>query len=65
MMYSKKVMDHFTNPRNVAVAEALDGLPAIKMHCSALAEEVIHLAINDYRSNAGLEAWDYKKHDNN
>jgi nitrogen fixation protein NifU and related proteins len=133
MMYSEKVMDHFTNPRNVgeiedasgigevgnaqcgdimkvylkvenniiidakfktfgcgsaiasssmatelikgksvddawtltnqAVAEALDGLPAIKMHCSVLAEEAIHKAINDYRSKAGLEVWDYKEHD--
>ena len=33
---------------NKAVAEALDGLPPIKMHCSMLAEEAIHAAINDY-----------------
>ena len=32
---------------NKAVAEALDGLPPIKMHCSVLAEEAIHAAIND------------------
>lgn len=118
MLYSEKVMDHFTNPRNVgviedadgigevgnakcgdimkiylkiqnniitdvkfntfgcgsaiasssmatelikgkpisealqltnkAVAEALDGLPAHKMHCSVLAEEAIKEAIKDY-----------------
>ena len=118
MLYSKKVMDHFTNPRNVgtiedadgigevgnakcgdimkiylkiedniitdakfntfgcgsaiasssmatelikgkpipealqltnkAVAEALDGLPAHKIHCSVLAEEAIKAAIKDY-----------------
>jgi nitrogen fixation NifU-like protein len=33
---------------NQAVAEALDGLPKIKMHCSVLAEEAILAAINDY-----------------
>lgn len=35
---------------NKAVAEALDGLPPIKMHCSVLAEEGIRAAIEDYRS---------------
>ena len=48
---------------NKAVAEALDGLPPVKMHCSVLAEEAIHKAINDYRKNAGLELWDFEKHD--
>ena len=33
---------------NKAVAEALDGLPAYKMHCSVLAEEAIKKAIDDY-----------------
>ena len=33
---------------NKAVAEALDGLPAHKMHCSVLAEEAIKSAIEDY-----------------
>ena len=33
---------------NKAVAEALDGLPAYKMHCSVLAEEAIKSAIKDY-----------------
>ncbi len=33
---------------NKAVAEALDGLPKIKMHCSVLAEEAIKKAIEDY-----------------
>lgn len=42
---------------NSAVAEALDGLPPIKMHCSVLAEEAIHAAINDYRHRQGLEPW--------
>ena len=35
---------------NKAVAEALDGLPAYKMHCSVLAEEAIHAALDDYHS---------------
>ena len=35
---------------NKAVAEALDGLPDYKMHCSVLAEEVIQAALEDYRS---------------
>ncbi len=35
---------------NKAVAEALDGLPDYKMHCSVLAEEAIQAAIDDYKS---------------
>ena len=35
---------------NKAVAEALDGLPAHKMHCSVLAEEAIQNALEDYKS---------------
>ena len=34
---------------NKAVAEALDGLPAHKMHCSVLAEEAIQAALEDYK----------------
>lgn len=33
---------------NAAVAEALGGLPSVKMHCSVLAEQAIRNAINDY-----------------
>lgn len=35
---------------NKAVTEALDGLPAHKLHCSVLAEEAIKAAVNDYYS---------------
>ena len=35
---------------NKAVAEALDGLPEYKMHCSVLAEEAIEAALKDYQS---------------
>ena len=38
---------------NKAVAEALDGLPDYKMHCSVLAEEAIHSAIEDYYKKSG------------
>jgi nitrogen fixation NifU-like protein len=36
---------------NKAVAEALGGLPSIKMHCSVLAEEALKSAIDDYSKN--------------
>ena len=38
---------------NKAVAEALDGLPDYKMHCSVLAEEAIQSALEDYWSRTG------------
>jgi len=37
---------------NRAVAEALDGLPPIKMHCSVLAEEALKSAIDNYLNNS-------------
>ena len=40
---------------NKAVAEALDGLPAHKMHCSVLAEEAIKSAIDDYNNRKNGE----------
>ena len=48
-----KTIDEALKVTNMAVAEALDGLPPIKMHCSTLAEEAIHAAIANYRENEG------------
>jgi nitrogen fixation NifU-like protein len=53
-----KTMEEAWRLSNDAVAEALDGLPPIKMHCSLLAEEAIHMAINDYRLKQGLTEWE-------
>ena len=39
---------------NRAVAEALDGLPAHKLHCSVLAEEAIKKALQDYYERNGM-----------
>lgn len=39
---------------NAAVAEALDGLPAYKMHCSVLAEEAIKAVLGDWYRRQGL-----------
>ncbi len=39
---------------NKAVAEALDGLPAHKMHCSVLAEEAVRAAVKDYYDRNGI-----------
>ena len=44
-----KTLDEALALTNKAVAEALDGLPPVKMHCSVLAEEAIHAAIKDYK----------------
>jgi len=45
-----KTIEEALKLTNKAVAEALDGLPPVKMHCSMLAEEAIHAAIEDYRA---------------
>lgn len=44
-----KSLDEALTLSNQAVIEALDGLPAIKKHCSVLAEEAIKAAIDDYK----------------
>ncbi len=40
---------------NKAVTEALDGLPAHKLHCSVLAEEAIKTAVKNYYDNNGID----------
>lgn len=47
-MVKGKTLEEALKLTNKAVAEALDGLPAVKMHCSLLAEEAIKAAIEDY-----------------
>ncbi|MBR4344149.1 MAG: Fe-S cluster assembly scaffold protein NifU [Lachnospiraceae bacterium] len=47
-MIKGKPVSEAMNLTNKAVAEALDGLPDYKMHCSVLAEEAIKSALDDY-----------------
>ena len=39
---------------NKAVVEALDGLPAVKVHCSVLAEQAVRAAVKDYYDRKGI-----------
>jgi len=43
-----KTIEEAKTVSNAAVAEALGGLPPVKMHCSVLAEEALHSALEDY-----------------
>jgi len=49
-----RTLDEALRITNKAVAEALDGLPPQKMHCSNLAEEAIRAAIEDYMVKNGM-----------
>ena len=53
-----KPVDEALTLTNKAVVEALDGLPAHKIHCSVLAEEAIKKALQDYYDKNGI---DYEK----
>lgn len=48
-MVKGKSVDEALALTNKAVAEALDGLPPVKVHCSMLAEQAIHAAVEDYQ----------------
>ncbi len=54
LIKGKKIEDAM-NLTNKAVVEALDGLPAVKLHCSVLAEEAIKAALNDYYTKKGIK----------
>jgi nitrogen fixation protein NifU and related proteins len=48
-MIKNRTIEEASKVTNEAVAEALDGLPPNKMHCSVLAQEAIEAAIKNYR----------------
>ena len=52
-MIKGKPLDEALQLSNKAVVEALDGLPAQKIHCSVLAEEAVQAAVEDYRKRSG------------
>jgi len=52
-MVKGKSLDDALEISNAAVAEALDGLPPAKMHCSNLAADALHEAIKDYIAKKG------------
>jgi len=53
-MIKGKTLDQALLLTNKAVAEALDGLPPIKMHCSLLAEQAVKSALKEYYEKHGL-----------
>ena len=60
-MVKGKSIDEALGLTNKAVMEALDGLPSAKIHCSVLAEEAIHSAIEDYYTRQGIKNDKVKK----
>ena len=50
-----KKLDEVLELTNKALVEALDGLPAVKLHCSVLAEEAVKAALKDYYDKNGIE----------
>ncbi|NLD59877.1 MAG: Fe-S cluster assembly scaffold protein NifU [Clostridiales bacterium] len=50
-MVKGKTVDEALKLTNKMVTDALGGLPPVKHHCSVLAEEALHAAIEDYRKN--------------
>ncbi len=60
-----KTVNDALHVTNKAVMDALDGLPAVKVHCSLLAEEAIHAALWDYatKNNIVIEGLEKPKDD--
>ena len=54
-MIKGKTVDDALKLTNKAVVEALEGLPAVKIHCSVLAEEAVKAAVADYYKKNGIE----------
>jgi len=54
-MVKGKTISDALSITNKAVADALDGLPSAKMHCSVLAEQAIKAAITDYYEKQGID----------
>ena len=50
-----KTIDEALKLTNDAVVEALDGLPAVKIHCSVLAEQAVRSALSDYYTRQGID----------
>jgi nitrogen fixation NifU-like protein len=57
-MIKGKTIEEALKLSNKAVTEALDGLPAHKIHCSVLAEEAVRAAVKDYYDRNGIEYGD-------
>jgi nitrogen fixation NifU-like protein len=54
-LVKNKTIDEALQITNKAVAEALGGLPPVKMHCSNLAADALHEAIKDYKERKNQE----------
>lgn len=54
-MIKGKTIEEAEQLTNKAVVEALDGLPPVKIHCSVLAEEAVHAALEDYRKRLAAQ----------
>jgi nitrogen fixation NifU-like protein len=53
-MIKGKSIEEAMKVTNKAVADALDGLPPVKMHCSCLAEEALKAALWNYAERNGI-----------
>jgi len=54
-MVKGKTIEEALHISNKAVAEALGGLPSVKMHCSVLAEQALRAALTDYYRKIGKD----------